>query len=134
MCLITEQLRPIKIRKDLTVFKVVTKEINGFSPWNEYYEFDYRLNTLYTESIGADNIPDSYADQIVIENYPYWRSEELTHVHSGFHSALTIDRISNFCGWENTVRVKCIIPKGSLIYKDKTGLIVSNKIILKEVL
>jgi hypothetical protein len=29
---------------------------------------------------------------------------------------------------------KCIIPKGSLIYKDKTGLVVSNQIKMIEII
>lgn len=136
MCLVTDQQEPIKTTRNMTVYKMfqTTEFDNIFSPWSDEHEFKYELNKLHKEKIRFDNNFESYMDDEVRDNYPNFRSRELTHVHNGFHSVKKQKRMDLFNQWEQEIKMKCIIPKGSLIFKDKTGLIVSNQIILKEVL
>ena len=83
----------------------------------------------------ADNIGKSYFDQQVAIHYGIHdgialirsRMSEFTNVHEGFHSFLSPDR-------SDDINIKGIIPKGALYYTDATGLVVSNKIILQELL
>lgn len=144
MCLITEQKKPIKIRKDYTVYKLVEflneKEIRSFYNYN----FTWELNKLYQTEIKKSSILNAcYFDlkskecyqgkdgikyiEVLIEKL---RNEELYSYGSGFHSAINKSRIKS-----NLYHIaECTIPKGSLIYKDKTGLIVSNQIIINKIL
>jgi hypothetical protein len=133
MCLITEQKKPIKIREDMTVYKNFRFGENkeSFKPWNYIFKYSYKLNNLHAEEMTYDNCFQSWTDGITAEKYHDAKREEYTHVHKGFHSASTYKRAGDLA--QVGCIIKCIIPKGSLIFKDKTGLMVSNQIILKEI-
>jgi hypothetical protein len=144
MCLITKQKKPIKIKKDMTVYKKVNYINDKFT--SEHNSFNWELNHLYsTELKPSKNI--KMHDEFVYEKYKLdeieynyneadkqsiLNSKGLISIGSGFHSVNNINRFIYGLYGKN-VYVKCIIPKGSLIYKDKTGLIVSNQIIMKEI-
>ena len=129
MCLITEQKKPLKIRKDLIAYKIVTKgSDNTFYPSFCGYDFTYKLGILHNQIITHDNDFESFHDRTAKCMYPDYKSHKYTHVHAGFHGAQTKERLSMHTMWDGEVIVKYIIPKGSLVFKDKTGLIVSNQI------
>jgi hypothetical protein len=134
MCLITEQKKPIKIRKDLIVYKRFRygKDKESFKPWNYMLDFNYTLNILHEQQMTHDNIFESWTDATSAIKYPQDQAERYTHVHEGFHSAATLNRVKMLINVGCTA--KCIIPKGSLIFKDKTGLIVSNQIKMIEII
>ncbi len=141
MCLITKQIRPIKIRKERTCYKLVwiPKEENNVK--SIYNPFKYMLGLLYETElkyINADH-NDAIAFDCKVDSYYGYRPLRkmkcnLTVVTEGFHSALEVDRFR----WDSYIPynygiVKCTIPVGALIHLDKTGLIVSDKIIINEV-
>lgn len=149
MCLITEQNKPIKIRKDRIVYKKVKLSFrqNTICSLN-FGNFTYTLNKLYetdftflnfdeNEILAYDNIVNKAYDYPFSDydyDYPFSDNDKLIVIAEGFHSASAIKRFDMCDKYiQNAIIVKCTIPKGSLIYKDKTGLIVSNKIIVDEI-
>jgi len=134
MCLITEQIKPTLLKEDMVVFKsLIDKGTYASAP---LFDFDYEFDQLYEVEMKIDNIFESYADNKVEKAYLLnfcgkgkEREEYLkkyTHVHDGFHSFTIPDRMI----FSNTEIFQCTIPAGSLVLEDKTGLIVSNKIII----
>ena len=138
MCLITEQKEPFIAQKDIEIrklCKVVNGEIyNYFSSWF----FKYELNTLYKTDMVANNIPENSFDSEVriAYNLTHKSFEEeaskLTNIHEGFHSVLKDYESRNWL-FKRTY-AEGIVPKNSLYYLDKTGLIVSNQIILTKII
>jgi len=142
MCLITEQKKPKVADKDIVCYKAggYNKQKNIF--WGIYYCFEYELSKLYKTKL-KESTDCFYYDSEAIEQYglnpfhfrPGKLMEELKKryniIGSGFHSAESLDRLKREGRSE---KAKCIIPKGSLYYKDKTGLLVSNQIIVEEII
>lgn len=141
MCLITEQKKPKRVKEDMIVYKTGYAHYNSNGNLEEvnavFNFFNYLPHQLYETKFSFIN-PASreaigYDDEV---NLAYGNRNErstknLLVVAKGFHSAKNIERLkqsSNHCGH----KFECIIPKGSLIYEDKTGLIVSDKIIIKK--
>lgn len=142
MCLITEQKKPIKIRKDLTVYKKVLYD--GFRISSPIQDFMWELNKLYQTELKDSYMVRYYGEFVYdyylegYQEYPgdlytFCKNKGYRTIGKGFHSFNSFDTYKKFEG-EIDSCVKCTIPKGSLIFKDKTGLIVSNQIILKEVI
>lgn len=138
MCWSTKKPAVLKMaEKDRSVFKVIKQIDERFSSY--FKRFPYEIGKLYETKIGNHKV---ICGHLCIEE--------------GFHS------YSNKCKWEplyqvidtvyrvvfgnlslaifdssviyKPVRVSCIIPKGSLYYENEYGEIVSNKIILKEII
>ena len=139
MCLITNQKEPEILKEDLTVFKVLKDNLK--SPLQG---FRYSKNKLYENVIEESEDP-SFADS---ESLNFYDEEgfsmlEVLEIHDlkafgkGFHSITTEERALSYKNDLYTVYplnnvFSCIIPKGSEIYRDATGLIISNKLIIKE--
>ena len=131
MCLITEQKRVKILRKDLTVYK---RFYDGgvLRPWSLSYrdKFVYTVGVVHKQPLCVNNIYGGHHDLLAQNAYHSARYENFTNVHDGFHSALKLKRLG-VCQ-HYYIDYVCVIPKGSKVFKDKTGLIVSNQIILKE--
>lgn len=136
MCLVTEQEKPETIKKDLIVYKSLTVTEKG-RLMSAMYEFRYELNVLYKAKITSDCVFDYFADGIASRKYDLLgRSSDVlkeklkhfNHIHEGFHSMESVKRAKGI--WMETKIFECLIPKGSKVYKDATGLIVSNQIII----
>lgn len=139
MCLITNQKEPEILKEDLIVYKVLHENLG--SP---IQRFKYSKNTLYENEIEESKYP-SFADN---ESQNFYNKRDLSmqkmlEIHDlkafgkGFHSVTTEKRALNYKNQIYTIDPKynvfsCIIPKGSEIYRDATGLIISNKLIIKE--
>ena len=141
MCLITEQKETEILKEDLIVYKRFKLYKGEIRPWcRRFYEkFIYNVGKIHKQPLGIDNHYESHHDSQVVNAYPSWQSASYTHVHEGFHAALTYERLGKKGERRNNdtnVAVDydyvCIIPKGAKVFKDKTGLIVTNTIILKE--
>lgn len=128
------------------------------APHNRH--FKYELNKLYetqftfNESFKkADMVVHSYMmknhpeiSDIHINVFKYhnnideWKRDlikvNLFSVCAGFHSILTMDRVKTYLNiyddYHSMGLYKATIPKGATIYKDETGLVVSNRIIINE--
>jgi len=128
MCLITKWKKPKVAKKDIICFKTM-RRIEG-AITSSFQFFEYELDKLYETEMAEDPSggPHDYKDSKKLEEYV---REGIPHkiISEGFHAALTIQRL----GWIGFDYIyKCIIPKNSLYYRDATGLIVANQIIIKE--
>lgn len=139
MCLITEEKQTRITPEDMVVWKSMSSSSGGtFSPYNDY---EYIPGQLLKESIKIqdDSFDDRcYCDSIAGDAYgathiPPWELAgyyiqcKISVVSVGFHSCATKERAKNLSG--NSI-LPFFIPAGSEIITDKTGLIVSNQIML----
>lgn len=127
-------------KKDITVWKVLNRDLTSY-----FEQFQYEKGVLNEAELVLLDPTDVWLafggedTKWLNENYPKWFSydtevrrearKDLICIERGFHSALTKKRLSDY-NHHNVRIVKCTIPAGSLYYKDTTGCIVSNKIIL----
>lgn len=138
MCLITNQKEPEILEEDLIVFKVLKDNLK--SPM---LGFRYSKNKLYENEIEESEYP-AFADE---ESYNFYNeglsTQKVLEIHDlkafgkGFHSITTEERALSYKNQIYSISHKynvfsCIIPEGSEIYRDATGLIISNKFIVKE--
>ena len=134
MCLVTKQKRVKVLKEDLVVYKLLEERNNELSAW--MYCFIYEIGVLYVQEMKVDNDSDSYHDDEVSEAYNFTQAEfqtatmDMTHVHEGFHFATSENRLIDY----EAVLCECIVPKGSRVYFDKTGLGVANQIKIVRVL
>ena len=141
MCLITKQSKPEILKEDLTVYKsIIIENVNTVQAGMRY--FFYEKNKVYETKILTDEIDitpfdrqvrDAYTDLYSdgeflsytnVTNKKLLKKHSLKSFGQGFHSSISADRFdSRFF----TV-AEFVIPAGSEVYRDETGLIVSNKI------
>lgn len=133
MCLITEQKKAIRTTEDMIVWKVLRKE--GGCMFSMYRSgFYWELGVLYKQKLLKSKDPSAY-DMAVAGAYdidiwgpcaPQLRDKALVAIGAGFHACETKERIDTSFGFKRPF----LVPAGSLIYKDRTGLIVSNQIMM----
>ena len=152
MCLITKQSKPTILTEDMVVYKSLYIKTTYFlnlkfkflqkqKILSIYYKNIWKLHCLYktniTETYSSDELRfydicayDTYINNIcTINQLPQLIYNGTLHSYStGFHTADTAERAKEI-GYSV---FKCIIPAGSEIYKDDSGLIVSNQLILVE--
>ena len=143
MCLITKQLKPEILKEDLTVYK----EVKTFKLERELeqvramlYHFTYHKDKVYytvlEDAISitpydpkvsityGDFMKDLMDARCYGHNIPnVLKAHNIKVIGQGFHSANHPDRVR-----PATYTGQFIIPAGSEIYRDETGLLVSNKI------
>ncbi len=134
MCLITTQKKASIAKEDILVFKLLspTSSFDAKSPFHEHtYSLYKRQDTVITEDTDwttFDEIDIRWLDT----NYPNWcegENSELKCFGQGFHSAISYERLVDRYAFIDTV-YECIIPAGSEYYKNDTGLVISNAIIV----
>lgn len=124
MCLQTLWKKPRVAKRAITVYKVLHN-------WRSIYQigFQYERNKLYTTTLRTerDEIPECFD-----KNAGSWAREQgyekLLSVSHGFHAMTNKERAKRT---HHTVYI-AVIPKGAKYYEDGTGLIVSNKIRVKD--
>ncbi len=154
MCLITEQ-RFAKIAKDdIVVYKLLRKHKNKITS-TIHKSHVWALNVLYKTKLVIERrnaLPFEryfkYADAHAEEHYsPFinyfgntrfstnirYPTKPLTIVHEGYHAYKDYNKIkkSHYYGDMENIFI-AIIPKGAKYFEDATGLITSNKLIIKE--
>lgn len=137
MCLITVQKKPLEAKKDIIVYKEVSKQKGKNIYESIYNNFIWELNKLYKTDLKKDSRLIYYDEESMI-HYVSIPDNLLTSISEGFHS-MDKNRARETTSYNeaydfDSVVIECKIPKGSLYYKDETGLYVSNQlIVLKEV-
>jgi len=147
MCLITEQKKAKIAEEDITVYKeVIIGDEKCMSP---IHGFEYKFNKLYTsatlrpKSIIGLRFADDFSIHDIRTGVYYFSDKKVNIaggevvidnkccdyvvISKGFHAYTNFER-------DKDINVKCIIPKGSEYFEDATGLIVSNQIIIKEII
>lgn len=148
MCLITEQNKPKFADKDIKVVKAFAKVgVKIYSPFQRYEASTNKLDIvdrIKTTNTGFYPVFDIVEERYLNVNYPDWidgllKGAGLTAVITGFHSlhktGENIDRLIRISSYNRIIQVReCIIPKGSEIWENATGGIVSNKIIVTNII
>ncbi len=135
MCLITNWKRPRTAKRDIIVYKRLERskidEEKLISIWWGTY---YKIGEHYKVDMVANNEPYTVFDWDAMNAYPDWMVEPsiYTHVHAGYHSMMEKHR--SLPDSEQEVMVRCVVPKGANYFKDNTGLIVSNEIIILNII
>lgn len=143
MCLITEKTKPVKIRKDKIVYKELDKvDDETFRSTSQFFLYtlgecfktDFNiLSASHDDAISCDDITDEVYGSLPDRREAPEECEHLICITKGFHSVKTIKRMSDWTSFHPAVIVECIIPKGSLVYEDSTGLLASNMIIINKI-
>ena len=133
MCLITEQTKPEILKKDLIVYKLLYP--NHLSYFRKFFwekgkmkrqKMDPKIiNTLLPFFLGAYNFCDNISQRM------YERLGRLTCITYGFHAFVTKKRAGMLYTYGTEIH-KFLIPAGAQVFRDKTGLIVSNKMMFVE--
>ena len=137
MCLVTKQRRAKIAKKDITCYKRLHPDLRSY-----YQNFKYSVGVLVTRELRVEyNIKDwfpldshvaiVYGDPMYMkgsfmfsDRNEILRTKSANQISDGLHASLSIDRIGGVSVYE------FVIPAGSEYFIDKTGLIVSNQIML----
>lgn len=143
MCLITEMLEPQLAEEDIIVYKTLRKQKDGLRSCHT--DFLYKLHVLYSVD-KMDLEEEDEEDFSVFDFRVMWEyrpgarrsiQPPIISVKTGFHSFTTKWRAKGSMEglpFGDIIMVRCRVPKGSLYYRDTTNLMVSDKIILEEIL
>lgn len=128
----TSTEKPVRqiAQKDVICYKILVLFRDGrlVSP---YFRYEYKCHKINDEI--ALNIDTTYAfDKVFCVDL--FKKINLYTCRQGYHSYSSLDdakKVYNSSFYENGVCVfKCIIPKGSVYYKNERGEIVSSNIII----
>lgn len=105
MCLVTKWKKPRIAKKDIICYKLLREDFTSLCYW-----FHWTVGKVYRNKLIKNNSKD---------------------IKIGFHAALSLKRAikyGTFFGYEGIYKFK--IPAGSQYFKDSTGLIVANQMML----
>jgi len=128
MCLITEQMKPEILKEDLVVYKCLDGRNSIF------YDYKWTKNRMAKTNFSSGKIntcktfAGCYSDDIAERTYKK-QNRILLCVHRGFHACLTFARAMEY-DYSGKSICEMKIPKSARVFKDSTGLIVSNKMML----
>lgn len=136
MCLITTQTEPFIAKEDMTVYKIlrICKDKLKAAMHDYVYELDKLYETI-VQTTDNKSTCDALDEQYLRENHSRWRFDSsFISYGPGFHSFSSMKRIKEgeWSIYSKEGVFECIIPVGSEYYTEPTGLIVSNKIIIKK--
>jgi len=122
MCLVTRQIKPKTMKKDLIVWKSVKLDWSDRNKaYSRYYEFEWTRGVIYEKDLVKTRSTWKEAekyDYVVWVAYPD-QTGKFTSVSEGFHACKQERRGG---AWD-----RFLIPKGALYFEDESGLIVANK-------
>jgi len=140
MCTLVKKSQKLEtLDKDLKVYKLMKRKAENGMIISGFKRFPYQKGKLYKTKIAEETsvfnmIPFDSEERNILRKYLMEvYNDPALYIGSGFHSALTIERLKSNLYYNNVI-VECIIPKGSQILRgiDK-NLIVSNQIIINEI-
>lgn len=112
MCLNTDQTKPLKATKNITVYKTMT------TYWKVWTKLKIKMagNNIYEERlIGLKSVRGHHYE--IGKTYKVRMNYNSYVVEAGFHSYnLSLSTVKRRYQTFNTVVVECVIPKGSLYY------------------
>jgi hypothetical protein len=127
MCLVTKQKEAIVTTKDMIVYKLLTWNLKSLT-----YKFQWEINKLENTSLTIKPFC-IYTDAMDYMAKRIYKIMDLTlddkHLYSittGFHAAMTKVRAGDY----GYTCYKALIPAGSEVFFDETGLIVSNQMMI----
>lgn len=143
MCLITRQSKPVVLKNDITVYKLLIPRTycsarSHFFPRTYLYEECYKTE-ITINCMGSDI---AWWDEKVSKEYQLLKKEtdplkkiddSLKGISSGFHWATSLERFNKPINGDLEI-FECTVSAGSEIYFDDTGLGVSNQIIVHKII
>ena len=130
MCLVTRQRKPKILKKDLKVYKVLKS--GNDSPYNNYHWRKGQLETTKFSLKTGNGKNFCFADFQSLKKYN--DLSQCTEIGKGFHACMTKERAESVTPKiftnENYEICEFLIPKGSEVYYDCTGLIVANQMMM----
>ena len=146
MCLITTQKKPIILKGNLVVYKsgiicAISPKVIGFQSGHKCYKyaFDYKYETAVGKTpryVALINFYDRQSKNMLVKKHGHLFDDSMMLlpkficIGKGFHWATTAERYPAPTIPRTTDIVKCIVPAGSQVYFDESGLGVSNQIII----
>lgn len=112
---------PSVAKEDIKVFKIFRRTSSGelVSP---YKLFEYHRGYIYYQEDNNFTFNS--------ERDSFDRSDWMLKINEGLHSYISLEDAENNCNWEERkIIIECIIPKGSLFYKNNRE-IVSNQLLI----
>ena len=124
MCLVTKQRKAKIAKKDIVCYKLLADYLSSI-----YFACSYRKGVLMRTDLQVHkavkgDMNECFDNSCYKLYYPYTGQTNI--ISQGFHAALSVKRLKGK-GWSI---YEFLIPAGSEYFIDKTGLIVSNQIIL----
>jgi len=132
MCLVTECRSPNVASEDITVYKVLHKNLSSLHQF-----FYYELGKVYKVPELVVRTVEPHTKVFVADEQAYlryggpdeWRLPDLIYISEGFHSYTNLNRAVQQCtSFFRYCIVKCTVPAGSVYFLDMTGLMVSDSI------
>ena len=133
MCLITRQKKAKITKKDLVVFKCLNNgdiSVSRYFPWIEGQLVKCDLKIIKREHPSNNHGGDwFYADHIT--NGIYNGLSNCYAISVGLHACTTKERAKRLADcYDTNIIEEFLIPKGSEVFYDVTGLIVSNQMMM----
>lgn len=125
MCWVGNNNKKI-LTEDLTTFKLLHVIMGGL--YSYYMNFEYECNKIYSQKLLVDSSKSHTAITRGFHSY----SIDCTIVKDDYSMVIVSFNGRHICSMFPDVLQKCIIPKGSTVYINDMGEVVSDKIILTE--
>ena len=130
MCLITRQKKAKILKKDLIIFKTVNVYNDVIQSVCQSH-FKWIANKLEKVNLNIKSVHNTkdrfYTDEGTQKIYE--KLSQCVSISEGFHAALTPDR--PICiEWDYVEVKEFLIPAGSEVFYNATGLIVSNQMMM----
>lgn len=136
MCLVTEQKKPEVLKKDKKVYKFLYKYHEEYRSF--YQDFKWKWDLLYKTTMGVvkeEKFPGKVVFADATASSYYEGFDKVTVVTRGFHAYTNLRRVKSarnrYGSHIGLVILRFTIPVGAKVFRDATGLIVSDKMILK---
>ncbi len=136
MCLITRQKKAKILNKDLKVYKSISIKFDNVITSYFQSSFIWHQNVLKISDsliikprlnpVNNNGNDWFYADGIALNKYE--GMSQTYYITFGFHACLTRKRCINL-NYTGNIK-EFLIPKGSQVFYDATGLIVSNQMMM----
>ena len=132
MCLITEQTKPEILKEDLIVYKILY-----YGNLSYFRKFVWEKGKMERQKMDPKiiNTSDHYNGKYTfcddISQAVYDNGNKYTCISYGFHAFVTKKRAGMLYTYGTEIH-KFLIPAGAQVFRDKTGLIVSNKMMFVE--
>jgi hypothetical protein len=149
MCLITRQKKAIILKEDLIVYKLgYVQPRNGKTNFLSILQsYEYALGHLHETVIchtsrtnlcvqiwDCLSLPEGIQRKANLFGKNGLLLPEFISIGKGFHWATRCNRFRfNFMNHYRRIIVECLVPAGSQVYYDDSGLGVSNQIILTKI-
>jgi hypothetical protein len=128
MCLVTKQKVAKIAKEDITCYKIL-----GANLRTPYMGYTYNVGKLYKVKLSV-RWTNNWCSFDAKTDKAYLRKSGgdmvVNEIEKGFHAALKVDRLKDVWGVKRYGVFEFLIPTGSEYFRDKTGLIVSNRIML----